>query len=257
MRFSLLITSLLLFLSCEESLDLNPLDSENNPDFVAPETTITVTDLDGGTLDTSTVTITFEGNDLVVEYAYSLNGGDYSDWTTSTSVTYDYLDEGDYTFSVKGRYESGDEDETPASASFSVDMVGIKGIRVYPLLTQTTTDVNIYAEVVENLVFFSFQIQFNPTILSIDVEDIVRGSLISGIAEYAFLPKEISAGLIEVSFTALGSIGVSGTGSLATLPLSANGTGSSTLQIINPQYGYIDGSVEPVTESANGMVVIE
>ena len=67
----------------------------------------------------------------------------------------------------------------------------------------------------------------------------------------------ISAGLIEVSFTALESSGVSGTGSLATLPFSANGAGSSTLQIINPQYGYIEGSVEPVTESVNGMVVVE
>ena len=77
------------------------------------------------------------------------------------------------------------------------------------------------------------------------------------IQAYAFLPKEISAGLIELSFTALGSSGVSGTGSMATMPFSAEGSGSSTLQIINPQYGYIDGTVEPVTDSANGLVVVQ
>ena len=257
LRFSLLLILLLIF-SCEDALEYNPLDPDNNPDFVEPETFLTMNDLEGSVLNTSTVTITWQGNDLVTEYAYSLNDN-WSEWSADTSVTLNYLDEGDYTFSVKGRYASGDEDTTPATASFSVDMVGAKGIRVYPLLTEMSTSANIYiyAEGVEELVFFSFQIQFNPSILSVDVEDIVRGSLISGIADYAFLPKEISAGLIEVSFTALGSIGVSGTGSLATLPFSANGSGSSTLQIINPQYGYIDGTVEPVTESANGMVVIE
>ena len=269
-RFIILLGLFLLVLSCDE-LEFNPLDPES-PDFVNPETTITNTDLDGSTLNTSTVTITFAGNDLVVAYAYRIDGdlayvdsGEYSDWTSSTSVTYDYLDEGDYTFSVKSRYASGDEDETPATASFSVDMVGEKGIRVYPLLvsvgapwlTSQHSNVNIYSEAVTDLVFFSFQIQFNPSILSVDVEDIVRGSLISGIAEYAFLPKEISAGLIKVSFTALESAGVSGTGSLVILSCVANRAGSSTLQIINPQYGYIEGSVEQVTESANGMVVVQ
>ena len=259
MRFSFLSLILLLALSCEDALEYNPLDPENNPDYVAPETLITLEELEGSTLDTSTVTITWQGNDLVIEYAYSLNDTNWSEWSADTSVTLNYLDEGDYTFSVKGRYDSGDEDTTPDTVSFTVDMVGENGIRVFPLLTEmsTSADVHIYAEDVESLVFFSFQIQFNPDSLSIEVEDITRGSLISGIADYAFLPKEISAGLIEVSFTALGSAGVSGTGSMAILPFSAEGSGSSTLQIINPEYGYIDGSVEQVTESANGLVVIQ
>ena len=255
MRFSLLLILLLIF-SCEDALEYNPLDPENNTDYVAPETFLTMDGLEGSVLDTSTVTVTWQGNDLVTEYSYSLNGN-WSEWTADTSVTLNYLDEGDYTFSVKGRYDSGDEDATPDTVSFSVNMVGENGIRVFPLLTEmsTSADVYIYAEDVEGLVFFSFQIQFNPDSLSIDVEDIVRGSLISGIADYAFLPKEISAGLIEVSFTALGSAGVSGTGALVNMPFSA--TGSSTLQIINPQYGYINGNIEPVTETANGLVVVQ
>jgi len=259
LRFSLSLILLLIF-SCEDALEYNPLDPDNNPDYVVPETFLTMDELEGSVLDTSTVAIAWQGNDLVSEYTYSLNGN-WSEWTTDTSVTLNYLDEGDYIFSVKGRYDSGDEDTTPAAVSFSVDMVGENGIRVFPLLTEmiadSTVDVHIYAEEVEGLVFFSFQIQYDPSILSIDVEEITRGSLISGITEYAFLPKEISAGLIEVSFTALGSAGVSATGSLVNIPLSANGAGSSTLQIINPQYGYIDGSVEPVTQTANGLVVVE
>ncbi|MDP6586672.1 MAG: hypothetical protein QF535_18600, partial [Anaerolineales bacterium] len=163
MRFSLIIFSLFLFLSCDEELEYNPLDPENNPDFVEPDTEITMAGLEGSILDTSTVTVTWQGNDLVEEYSYSLND-DWSEWSSATSVTLNYLDEGDYIFSVKGRYESGDEDTTPATVSFTVDMVGAKAIRVYPLLTEmsvdSTADVHIYAEDVEGLVFFSFQIQF-------------------------------------------------------------------------------------------------
>ena len=253
-RLTAVISLVLLLFSCDK-IQENPLDPEGS-DYTPPETFLAMEALEGAVLDTSTVTITWSGNDLVVEYAYSLNG-DWSGWSADTSVTLNYLDEGDYTFSVKGRYDSGDEDTTPDTVSFSVNMVGENGIRVFPLLTEmsTSADVYIYAEDVDGLVFFSFQIQFNSDSLSIDVEDIVRGSLISGIAEYAFLPKEISAGLIEVSFTALGSAGVSGTGALVNLPFSA--TGSSTLQIINPQYGYINGNIEPVTETANGLVVVQ
>ena len=57
MRFSIpSLLTLLLFLSCEEALEYNPLDPDNNPDFVEPETIITVDNLEGTTLDTSTVT---------------------------------------------------------------------------------------------------------------------------------------------------------------------------------------------------------
>ena len=50
---------------------------------------------------------------------------------------------------------------------------------------------------------------------------------------------------------------MSGTGSLAKITLVPNSSGESSLQIINPQYGYIDGSVVEVTQSADGMVVVE
>ena len=78
MRFSIpILLTLLLFLSCEEALEYNPLDQDNNPDFVEPEAIITIDNLEGTTLDTSTVTITFMGNNGVVEYAYKLNDAQF------------------------------------------------------------------------------------------------------------------------------------------------------------------------------------
>ena len=135
MRFSFLILSLLLFLSCKAELATNPLDEESS-EYVEPETTITVTDLDGSTLATSTVTIGFEGNDLVIEYSYNLDSSGYSDWSSSTSVTLAYLDEGLHTFSVKGRYASEDEDETPATVRITRfnEMIPTHLPRRYPSL---------------------------------------------------------------------------------------------------------------------------
>ena len=63
MRFKLFILIGILFLSCEE-IEYNPLDSVN-PDYIPPETTIT-SDINGSTLDTSAVTILFEGNDYLI-----------------------------------------------------------------------------------------------------------------------------------------------------------------------------------------------
>ena len=53
----------------------------------------------------------------------------------------------------------------------------------------------------------------------------------------------LSMGLIEVNYTALGSSGFSGTGSMVELSFSPNLSGSSSLQILNPKYGYIGKEV--------------
>jgi len=132
-RLTTVISLVLLLFSCDK-IQENPLDPEN-PDYTPPETFITMEALEGAVLDTSTVTITWSGNDLTVEYAYSLNDN-WSEWSSATSVTLNYLDEGDYTFSVKGRYASEVEDESPATVNFSVDMVQGPALRVYTLLTE-------------------------------------------------------------------------------------------------------------------------
>ena len=264
MRFNLtvLISFILLFFSCDQ-VEFSPLDPEN-PDFIPPDTFITMGSLEGAELDTSTVTITWSGNELTVEYAYSFNGGDYSDWITSTSVTYDYLDEGDYTFSVKGRYITGDEDETPATVNFSVNMVPSPGIRVYTLLTEmninATKNVDIYVEGVEDLVIVRLQVQYDANLLSLSPEDILKGALLTGIEEMIFFAEIISPGLMEINVGIPNHSGVAGTGSLLTLPFTATTTGSSSINILNPefgQFGDISGDPESFTGTANGMVVVE
>ena len=100
----------------------NPLDPESPTGvYEAPETTILTGPDEAAIIDSHTVAFTWSGNDLVVAYSYRLTGEDWSPWSADTSVILDYLDEGAYTFEVKGRYISTEEDATPASRSFTIN----------------------------------------------------------------------------------------------------------------------------------------
>ncbi|MAX13595.1 MAG: hypothetical protein CMG11_06105 [Candidatus Marinimicrobia bacterium] len=151
---------LLLFLSCDAQLD-NPLDPEGD-DFVEPETTITNDNLDGSVINTSSLTINWEGNDLATDYSVNLKNHlgwtGWSEWSSQTDTTYHYLNEGSfYEFQVKCRYANGIEDETPAIAQFTVDAVESPGIRFYPLYTDINfnSEVSIYIEGIDNISFGS------------------------------------------------------------------------------------------------------
>lgn len=261
LRFSVLIISLLLFLSCDEELSINPLDVENNPEYVEPETTITNTDLDGSTLDTSAVTISFGGNDLVVEYAYSFNGSDYSDWTTSTSATYDYLDEGAYTFSVKGRYVTGDEDETPATIGFTVDAIQGPALALYPRRHITTSNnpvtFQLMAEEVDSLMSATITISYDTA--SLEIISVSQGDIFTGTGVSVFIDESASGSLIiNTMFMGGDSPSVSGTGILAILQVKALTTGSHTLSLDGTQLlkTHTNRSIT-ITQTVNGLVVIE
>jgi len=257
LRFSLLTLSLLLFLSCDEELLINPLDEESS-EYVEPETTITVTDLDGSTLDTSAVTITFEGNDEVIEYSYNLDSTGYSDWNSSTSVTLDYLDEGLHIFSVKGRYASGDEDETPANISFTVDAIHGPALIFYPrrhiISSGSTATFQIKAYEVESLMLAAINIAYDNTL--IEILSVSQGDMFTGSGESVFI-DEIATGSLTIYTMLLGgdTPSVSGTGVLAELTVKSLGTASLSLDGNQVFKNNEDRSIS-IEQTVNGLVVI-
>lgn len=259
MRFSLLILSLLLFLSCDKGLGLNPNPEDEESPNVEPETTITVTDLDGSTLATSTVTISFEGNDLVIEYSYNLDNSGYSDWSSSTSVTLTYLDEGLHTFSVKGRYASGDEDETPATVSFTVDAVQGPALIFYPrrhiISSGSTATFQIKAHEVENLMMATINIAYDSTL--IEILSVNQGDMFIGSGESVFIDEK-STNSLSIYTMLLGgdSPSVSGTGVLAEITVKSMGT--STLSLDGTQIFKTHEDIPiSILETVNGLVVVQ
>ena len=163
----LTIILVLLILSCEEEVFDNLLDPEGD-NFIAPETTITTEDLDGGVINTSSININWEGNELVTDYNINLNDQGWGGWTVSTDSTFTYLDEGYHNFKVKSRYTNGLEDDTPAELNFEVDAVTGPGLRIYPLYTDlipnNSNSISIYVEDIENISFGTIVFESSPRI---------------------------------------------------------------------------------------------
>jgi len=91
-----------------------------------------------GWINTNTATFTWTGSDNVTPeenlvYSYQLDSGDWSPWTSDTSITYNDLSEGSHTFEVKAKDEAGNEDPSPATQEFGVDITP-------PEVTITTPD---------------------------------------------------------------------------------------------------------------------
>ena len=105
----------------ERSFNINLDEGDNCP----PETMITLCPT--GTIDYNTVQISWTGNDNFspvrsLEYSYKLVGYDYSwsSWKRTTQKTYEFLDDGIYTFTVKARDEAGNIDLTPDEETFII-----------------------------------------------------------------------------------------------------------------------------------------
>ena len=261
MRFSIFIIILpvIFFLGCEEIKEFNPLDPVNNPDFIYPETTITTENIAGTLLDSSSVTIAWEGNENVTEFSYSLDSLYWSEWSVDTSVTLEYIDEGSHDFYVKGRYASLTEDDSPASVSFEVDVMPGPGLRVQQWMSAAavldTIAIDIYAEEVTGLVVAEFQVSYNTAVLSL--VNSAKGDMLAEIETSAFVLEGIP-GLLQVNFTTLEHTGFTGSGSVLHLKFKATSSDSLSITLQNPIFKDIDGNdfVQDIT-IRNGKVIIE
>ena len=255
-----ILLTLIFFIGCDE-LELNPLDVENNPDYEAPETTITTETLEGTTITTSSVDISWTGNESVTQYSFKLDSRDWSIWVHHSSVTLRYLDEGPHTFSVKSRYASMEEDETPANISFTVNAVTGPALMFYPRRTFTVQDsvvtLQILAEEVENLMLATISISFIDSL--IDIESVSQGSFFTGTGESVFI-DEMTTGSLTIYTMLLGgdSPSVSGTGILAEITVKGKALGSATLSLNENQVfkNNEDQSIS-IQEKVNGLVVVQ
>ena len=260
--YSKILTILfLLIVSCSDEgvIANNPLDPEGD-NFVEPDTSITTENLDGSIINTSYVNIGCSGNELVSEYSYNLDNLGWSDWFSDSNLTLSYLDEGMHNFKIKGRYPSGQEDESPAEINFEVDAVDGPGLRLYPLKKEadigSSFDVYIYAEEVQSVVFAEIQLSYDSdhlTFMSSEVGDIVSGS-----NDNSILIVDDSSGIIDISLASdfIDESGVDGTGAFVKLTFTLNSAGESYLSISEgSSFLSFDNQNISVVDIANGVVV--
>ena len=243
----------------------NPLDPDN-PEYEIPETTIISGPAEGEIVETSSVSFTWEGNEEAIEYSTNINNLGWSEWMSVTEITYDYLDEGDYTFQVKSRYISEDEDETPAEINFTVDAVHGPALRVFPLLTTTSvsqpTIIEIYMEEVENIMASEFSISYNP--LLVTVESVTKGNLLENFNGESVLIYETQTDGNNATITfdigvAVGdNAGIIGSGSVASIEFMPVSIGEFDIDISTESTFRDNNNLEiQVEQIVNGRFEVE
>ena len=160
---------LFLFISCEE-LNIDPKNPfEEDIGDQIPE----ITSLDQN-INGSTASFNWEGNKFAFSYSFRIDSQSYenpagmyinwSDWSSDTLVTLENLDEGQYIFQVKSRFDELEQAEL-TTANFEIDAITEPALRIYPLRQKVggedSFDVYLYVENIDDIAGLQVELQFN------------------------------------------------------------------------------------------------
>ena len=221
----------------------NPIDPLNE-NFVLPQATITNSFNQGSVLSETTITFHWDGINPNSSYSYMLEGIDdtYSAWQAGVNtVTYSYLDEGNYTFFVKERYNAEIVQGTPDLLAFTIDAITNCAILLRrwktDALTGETFSLYLDVENVSKLKGLTTVIEFpsgNCTLQSVEQVD----SPIEGADGILFLAIPVveanSSGEIEINAISLGSgTGFTGNATICKLNFISNSNSGYNITISN------------------------
>jgi len=262
-KIFILLLGIIVFWSCEEIVvdQDNPLDP-GNPDYESPIVNIISGPSDPHTHYSSEATFIWEGNDLVSEYRTSFLNDPWGDWADYTSITLQYLDEDNYSFSVQGRYPSGDTSAVVTN-NFAVDAVQGPALMFYPRANFSSVGSNVNfqvrAEDVNNLTAVQFNVTFDPS--KLEIVSVAQGSFFLDFGESIFsFDFDNQTGSLSVVTAALGGDQPSGmgTGPLLELVLEVKAAGTSYLEFDGTElFRDPDNNDIPINETVSGLVIVE
>ena len=191
----------------------------------------------------STITISWMGNTYAKEFSYRNKPVDedwpeisWSDWSTLNEVTIPYLDEDEYIFEVKSRFEETGNESAVLTVEFEIDAVEGPGLRFYPLYTEVSADstftMDIYSEEVTNLI--GAEIEFTYDDSQMEFSSASPGSLLLSVPNNQLIDEEPVPGTIRLTFVSIASVSnqtaevLNGSGSLVQLVFTAKPSASGT-----------------------------
>lgn len=152
------------------SPDLSIPWDPDDPSFVPPK--VEIITAPSSMVNDPEVIFGWKGGKDVKEFSYKLDDKHWSDWSSETSDTF-YLDEGEHTFSVKGKYPvRGTEYPTgvegaPVTTAFTVDAVKGPAIMIWPRQQRVAPgqefQVQGWVEEVEDLMLVHSVLGFDPS----------------------------------------------------------------------------------------------
>ena len=259
-KFSYIFFPIILVLSCEDVAPTqdNPLDP-GNEDYVEPTITFVGDISNGDTIYSESITLGWDGNELVTEYRYKLDEFPWAEWSNENFATLDYLDEGQHNISIQSRYLSGDTSAI-IDLDFIVDAVDGPSLMFFPrrhITTQGETVIfKILAEEVSALMAAEIHIDFDPS--KIEIISISQGNFFQNGQESIF-SYDINDGSIEILTSLLNSEipYVNGTGELAQIEVKTISDGLITLSF-NPYNNFRNPQNENIniSNAVNGLVEV-
>jgi hypothetical protein len=106
------------------SVDMGPYEYQVSEDTTPPDTSILT--YPPSLTNSTSANFTWTGSDNVTStvnlvYSYQLDSASWGNWSSSTSTSYSALSAGSHTFNVKAKDEAGNEDNSPASCTWTID----------------------------------------------------------------------------------------------------------------------------------------
>ena len=231
--------TLILLLAILAAVGVSCSEIEELPDFstIAPLDTYIISGPEGGSVVTEpAVTFQFGGsNSFVSEFSYRCapKQENWSEWSPDTSIKLEYLDQGDYVFEVKGRYDAENEDDTPAQRTFTVNIPGpgmlLKPFKQNVLLGQEF-EMDVLADEVEDVAFIHLILKFEPS--KLQIVDARPGEIFhQGKSPAFFKSIDNSQGIADINigtFAATPSR-IDGTGAVATIRFKSVSAGEGSV----------------------------
>ena len=155
------------------------------------------------------VTFQWEGsNRLVNEFSYRFmpEQENWSEWVTDTTVTLDYLGQGEYTFEIKGRYERGRESEASERRTFTVDIPG-PGILLRPfkhiVVLGEDFNIELLVDDVRDMMFAHFVLKFDTA--QLEALEVISGESFQDQPPAFFTTIDNFSGSVDVSMSTIGA----------------------------------------------------
>lgn len=280
------ILSLLLIILCTSCEEL-AVDSGSVFEAPSSEQTPLVNNLNEN-INGSNAHFSWEGNEFALQFSYqleinSISGlndplqiiyqpyNNWSDWSTDHSTVFSKLDDGNYTFYVKSRFNENEEIEPHMSNSFEIDAISGPALRIYPQ-NQTAQpgeeiDVYLFFEDVPGALAVTgleVDIQINTDELEFINGGFQYGDLITGFPGTTIYPdpsySEDGASLSIVGVADDNGLGIYGTGSIAKVHLRVKDqVGTFQILIYQEENAFqdINGNAHGFNDPVSGTVTVE
>jgi len=148
----------------------NPLDP-NNPNYVPPQVTITEGPSNEDIISEDLVTFSWIGNQENMEFRYRINNEEWSGYSTTSSATIDFLDDGDHVFQVQGKYPTGVEGDRH-DVLFTVDAIKAPALFLVgkrnKVLTGESFTLSLEVELDDSVSIIYTKMDFDPDALQVD-----------------------------------------------------------------------------------------